>query len=281
MKSNEQIAILMATYNGAAFVGEQIDSILAQTAHAWHLFVHDDGSDDGTMAVLQRYADREPQRITLLSYASQGGACRNFLSMLETVEAGYYMFCDQDDVWLPEKIEVTWQRMKDLELQHGDATPIIVHSDLSIVDAQLNELSPSFISNQRIRLDAIRQYADYAATNTVTGCTMMMNLAAKRCMARPAAKALMHDAWICLSVAANNGIVSFIDRPLVRYRQHGSNTLGALDMSKLTLGHKLSHALEHLRHDVAHFRQMNAVRPLSPVAFVKAKLKYRKNRNQS
>ena len=85
----QTIAILMATYNGERFLREQLDSIMVQTCHDWHLYVHDDGSTDATMDILKDYAGRFPQQISLLDYASQGGACRNFLSMMERVDAIY------------------------------------------------------------------------------------------------------------------------------------------------------------------------------------------------
>lgn len=108
------IAILMATYNGEKYLGEQIESILAQTYKDWHLYIHDDGSKDNTVTILKEFVAKHSQQITLLEYSSQGGACRNFLSMLERVDAPYYMFSDQDDVWLNEKIEIEYKKIKEL-----------------------------------------------------------------------------------------------------------------------------------------------------------------------
>lgn len=272
----QQIAILMATYNGEAFLSEQLDSLLGQTFADWHLYIHDDGSADGTAGLLSQYARQYPQQITLLNYPPQGGACRNFMSLLDAVEAPYYMFCDQDDVWLPMKVEKTLERMKLLERQQPSAGPVIVHTDLQVADARLNITAPSFIRSQQIKLERITTFEDYAATNTVTGCAMMLNHQAKLCIRRPFDKAIMHDAWICLSVVAAGGIVNFIDEPLVSYRQHVSNTLGARDMSRQTTLHKLRNLRQMAKADTAHYREMNAVRPLSPWAFIKAKWRYRR-----
>ena len=130
------IAILMATYNGEKYLREQIDSLLNQTCQDWHLYVHDDGSKDGTVNIVKSYAERYPDKVTLLDYPPQGGACRNFLSLLEKAEARYYMFCDQDDVWLPEKIALSLEEMKRQEALHLQK-PVVIHTDLHIVDDKL------------------------------------------------------------------------------------------------------------------------------------------------
>lgn len=271
----EQIAILMATYNGEKYLGEQIDSLLAQTCKDWHLYIHDDGSKDCTLSIIKEYIMHHSDRITLLDYPSQGGACHNFLSILEKVDAPYYMFCDQDDVWLPEKTEKTFRRMQEVELQSPER-PVIVHSDLILVDKSLNILDTSFIRNQHIKINAIKTFEDYSATNTVTGCTMLFNHYVKESIKKPYDKAIMHDAWVCLSVASQQGIVDFIDEPLIKYRQHSDNTLGARNMSQQTLMHKLKYIHQQISDNIRHYQEMNAVRPLSIFDFLKAKLRYKK-----
>lgn len=269
------IAILMATCNGALYLREQIDSLLCQTFTNWHLYIHDDGSIDGTRDIIDCYIQAYPAKITLLDYPTQGSACRNFFSLLETVDAPYYMFCDQDDVWLPEKIEKTFGRMQALERQFP-GKPVIVHSDLMLVDEALHTLDTSFIRNQQIKLEAIKTFEDYAATNTMTGCTMLFNNQTKQCTKRPYEKAIMHDAWICLSIVSQQGIVDFIDESLIKYRQHSNNTLGAQDMSKQTLGHKLKHIRRQISDNIRHYQEMNAVKRLSAIDFLKAKLRYKR-----
>ena len=273
---NYRIAILMATYNGEKYLREQIDSIISQTCQDWHLYIHDDGSKDSTIAIIKDYICQYPDSITLLDYPPQGGACWNFLSMLEKVEAPYYMFCDQDDVWLPEKIEKTYKRMLEFEKQYPER-PMIVHSDLMIVDESLNMLDSSFIRNQQIKIEAIKLFEDYAATNTVTGCTMLFNQHAKQCIKKPYDKAMMHDSWICLSVVSQQGVVEFIDEPLIKYRQHSDNTLGARDMSRQTLTHKLKHIRQQICNNIRHYQEMNAVRRLSVIDFIESKLRYKKH----
>lgn len=276
MKCENKIAILMATYNGAMYIREQMDSLLCQTFTDWHLYIHDDGSTDETADIIAGYVQANPDKITVLTYPSQGGACHNFFSLLEAVEAPYYMFCDQDDVWLTEKIEKSFARMTQTERDHPGKA-ILVHSDLLLTDARLNVTSSSFLSNQRIRTDVIKTFEDYAATNTVTGCTTLFNQQAKASIKRPYKKAIMHDAWLCLSVVADDGIIELVNEPLLKYRQHAGNALGSTDMSRQTTLHKLLNIKRIVTADIRHYREMNAIKPISLWSFIKAKWHYRKN----
>lgn len=264
----------MATYIGERYLSEQIDSILAQTCQDWHLYIHDDGSTDHTVDIIKDYISQHPHQITLLDYPSQGGACLNFMSMLERIDAPYYMFCDQDDVWLPKKIETVYQRIKEIENKQPEA-PVIVNTDLIVVDENLKVISPSFWAYSGIKTSFLKKYVDYAANNAVTGCTMLFNKAAKQVIKRPYQEAPMHDSWITLSVAAVNGIVDYIQQPFVLYRQHGKNTLGVRDVREMTWKYRIRNAVLMFRKNQTHFKQMNAIRPVSLTDYIIAKIKYK------
>lgn len=271
---NNHIAILMATYNGERYLSEQIRSILTQTCQDWHLYIHDDGSTDKTVDMLKEYVFQYPHQITLLDYPSQGGACLNFMSMLEQVDAPHYMFCDQDDVWLPEKIETEYLKIQEIEKKLPE-TPIIVNTDLTVVDENLKCISHSFWELSGINTHFLRKYVDYAANNAVTGCTMLFNKAVKRAIKHPYKEALMHDSWITLSVAAAKGTIYYIPQQLVLYRQHGHNTLGVRDVKELTWKYRLRNAILMLKKNQAHYRQMNAISPISLTNYIIAKIRYK------
>lgn len=275
IKSASQIAILMATYNGDKYLREQIDSLFAQTYQDWHLYIHDDGSKDNTITIINEYAQHHPDKITLLEYSSQGGACRNFLSMLESVDASYYMFCDQDDVWLPEKTELEMKQMKLIE-QQDKSFPIIINTDLTVVDLHLNIISSSFWKYERIYPEYFKKFEDFAAMNIATGCTMLFNHCTKEAIIKPYDKALMHDAWITLCAINAHGIINNIITPTVMYRQHGNNTLGARDARKLTLTYRILHIIKILQLNISHYNQLNAVRTISVWRYICSKIKYRK-----
>lgn len=111
VKCPTEIAILMATYNGEKFLREQIDSIIKQTNNNWTLYIHDDGSTDSTLSIVQQYC-REHENIIFLEDEVKGrGAAQSFFYMLESIDSLYYMFCDQDDYWQPDKVEVSYSQL--------------------------------------------------------------------------------------------------------------------------------------------------------------------------
>ena len=229
------VDILLATWNGDTYLGVQIDSILAQTHTNWRLLIRDDGSSDGTPGIIRHYAAKFPDRIEIVDAEGKNlGACGNFAALLERSTADYAMFCDQDDIWLPEKVEVLLAKMQDMEGKHGVACPLLVHSDLKVADGDLDVVAPSFWGYQRLNPEKGRFLNRLLIQNTVTGCAMMMNSRLREIALPIHAQARMHDWWIAL-VAAAFGEIGYVRRPLVLYRQHGGNTLGAKRWDVFTL----------------------------------------------
>ena len=229
--SEPLIDILMATYNGERFVGEQIESIQAQTYGNWRLLVSDDCSSDGTLDVVRRYA-AEDERIRLVSEGVRyGGAKENFFALMGRSEAPYAMFCDQDDVWLPEKVQKSFDLMRVHEQENGFDKPILVFTDMKVVDEQLNVIDESF--ERFSSIDPRRtKFQQVVAQSLGAGCTMMVNERARHVAMRVNSydKVIMHDWWLCL-VAASFGCIGYLDESTSLYRQHGLNEIGALEYS--------------------------------------------------
>ena len=256
-RRNEQIAILMATYNGKKYLGEQIDSFLSQTSNLWHLYVHDDGSTDGTIELLNDYVNKYPDKVTVLDYSSQGGALQNFMSLLERVEADYYMFSDQDDVWHPTKIEKSYQAMKEQEAIHP-GKPIIVHTDVRVVDGSLRLLHPSYREYGHIYPEKVTCFKE-CVINVTLGCAMLFNKKSREVsISRPWKHALMHDGWVTTRTYAEHGIVYAIPESLMEYRNHGDNTIGATDGSRFTLVYRITHFREMLRLNMQQYRMLRS-----------------------
>lgn len=232
MHSTDKIAILMATYNGEKYICQQIDSILSQTCKDWELYIHDDGSTDNTIAAVESYVEKYPNKIHLIDGKSTGGAKYNFFYMFGQVEATYYMTCDQDDVWLDKKIELTYDKM--LTIENKADVPCLVYTELRVVDSELNTIADTMSGYQSLDCHK-RTINQFILQNSVTGCTMMVNRALRDKMLRitDIDNTIMHDWWAAL-VAAQFGKTAFIDEPTILYRQHGDNSLGALGINKLS-----------------------------------------------
>ena len=220
------VEILMAVYNGEKYIGEQIDSILSQTYQNWFLVIRDDGSTDETVDIIGHYIRQHPQKIKLISgNGNHIGSSMSFSRLLEHSEAVCIMLCDQDDVWLPDKINLSLQKLRELEEKYGNQRPLLVFTDLVVVDSGLNVIHDSFWDYQRINPD--RTAANQLIVeNVVTGCTMMMNAALRRIVRAIHPNAIMHDQWIAL-VCSVFGAMDYVKTPTVLYRQHGVNQLGA------------------------------------------------------
>ena len=225
------VDILMATYNGERFVGEQIESIQAQTYGKWRLLVSDDCSSDGTLDVVRRYAAGD-ERIRIVSEGVRyGGAKENFFALMGKYEAPYAMFCDQDDVWLPEKVEKSLTAMRALEEEHSVAVPLLVFCDMKVVDSELNVIHESFEKSSRFDPSRLA-FPQLAALNVAAGCCQCFNeKLVETCLACADATDIeIHDWWTML-VASALGAISYIDEPLSLYRQHGQNEVGANDFN--------------------------------------------------
>lgn len=263
----------MATYNGATYIPEQIESIVNQSYTDWELYIQDDGSTDNTLNVINGFTQQHAN-IHFLGQTKGLGAKENFFSMLQQVDSPYYMFCDQDDVWLPNKVETEFQQMV---LAENDATdkPILVFSDLYVVDSQLNILYDSFFSFEGIYPEFLTTFNDASASNLVTGCTMLFNRAAKNAIQYPTRSATMHDVWITLCVMKANGLLKCISSPLVYYRQHGSNTLGANSIKRLTLVYRLKHIRQNYLLNLQHHNMLKALGYGSWLKFIYYRLRYK------
>lgn len=219
------IDILLASYNGEKYIAEQIDSILNQTYKDWFLYIKDDCSTDNTVKIIKDYENSYKDKIKVITSDIKSGSAKdNFFSMLKYSENEYIMTCDQDDVWLPNKIEITIYKILEAEKEDKDI-PILVHTDLKVVDEKLNKITDSLIKMQN--LDSSRdKLNNLLVQNIVTGCTVMVNRNLLNYIKIVPRKAIMHDWWMAL-LASALGKLYFIDTPTVLYRQHRNNDVGA------------------------------------------------------
>jgi len=219
------IEVLLSTYNGEKYLGEFLDSLLSQTHDDFKVLVRDDGSSDDTIPIIEHYKEKFAGRMIQVSEPDENvGPSRSFSSLMMASTADYVLFADQDDVWLPNKIQLLYVEMQEQESKHPDA-PILVQCDLEVVDEKLNCIAPSFWEFQGLNPTRNR-LADIVMQNTVTGCAVMLNRKLVTRVKGVPESAIMHDWWIALVAAAFGYIVS-VPVSLIRYRQHGLNSVGA------------------------------------------------------
>lgn len=223
---DDDVQVLLAVYNGEKYLEEQLDSLFRQTHRRFRVTVRDNHSTDGTRRLLRRWQGRHPGKIELIEGDRNLGVIGNFAALLDKADAPYVMLSDADDVWLPDKMEKTLKSMREAERACGKAMPVLVHTDLRVVDETLSLLQPSFWRMSKLDGSAPCLLNRALTENAVSGCTAMLNRALVE-LARPIpAEVPMHDAWIGLVAAAFGNVVPLTEATVL-YRQHGNNAAGA------------------------------------------------------
>lgn len=220
------LSILLATYNSSQYLEEQINSLINQVDKRWKLFIRDDGSKDDTIEIIKKYTLKYDNIFFLQDNLTGLGPMKSFMKLLSETDSDYYMFCDHDDVWLPEKIRTIKNKMVEMEELYNDK-PIIIHSDLKVVNNKLKTIHESFWKSSGIKPNVLTNKYFIQVFNCVTGCTMMFNKKVKEYVFPYPSNAPMHDWWLAIMTLKNNGIVKGISSPTILYRQHTFNEVGA------------------------------------------------------
>ena len=219
IQNHNRIAVVMATYNGAVFIEQQLHSLLQQTLQPDLVIIRDDASEDATFEILTRYANqrgfkvsKNPQRL---------GVNENFAKAVADVPDGYLIaFCDQDDYWLPEKLEKSVQLLTSLTTD--PTQPAMVYSDLMLMN-KAGELIHTSVHQQRGQHRYEHVWDTFLYGNMVSGCTIVMNPAMKSLMAAlPPRGDFIYDAWLAMA-AFGFGKIAQLPQPLIHYRQHTQN----------------------------------------------------------
>lgn len=233
--ADKSVSIVIATYNGGAYVAEQIESILNSeefSSIVKEIIITDDGSTDETLNIVSEYANNY-DFIRLYKTSKNTGVINNFMNGLSYATGEYFMFCDQDDFWLPHKLKVMYKKIIDMEVEYGRATPLLAFSDLKIVDNKLNEINPSFLAFNRVALPKAYELGHLLLNNIAPGCVCVFNKALVANVDIKSTKGwLMHDWWFLL-IAATLGQIGVVEEALMLYRQHGNNVVGASRVSTI------------------------------------------------
>lgn len=249
------VDIIAALFNGALYLEDLLASLQAQTHREWRLWLRDDGSTDATLEIVHRFAATDPRIVLLESGGPRLGPPASFGWLLDRVspDSQYVMCADQDDVWLPEKISRTLSTMQGAEA--AAPGPVLVHTDLTVVDEQLRMIHPSFWRFTGIRPEPV-SLRRLIVQNVATGATVMLNRSLRELAGQVPADAVYQD-WWWACVAAAFGRVVPVHESTILYRQHGANAVGAgrgAQLGWLALAGLAREALgrsAHLRFEIA------------------------------
>lgn len=229
------VNIIMCTYNGGKYVREQLQSIVNNTANDWKIFVFDDQSTDDTLEIIGQFQKKYPDKVMVNINKIKKGAIVNFLSSiygigLKMKDNDFIMLCDQDDVWNPDKIQKTAKGMNELISEYGNHMPLLVCTDVTVVDERMHIINESFRKMNHYHIKRF-DFSHLIMENKVQGCTVMINKSLALMLDRLPAGAIMHDAWLGF-IAAAFGKIKYIDEPTMKYRQHQGNVQGSLEFKE-------------------------------------------------
>lgn len=218
-----KVSILLSSFNGEKYLKQQIDSLLNQTYKDFNLYIRDDGSIDSSINIINSYDD---SRINLITDSFGNiGPTGSFIELIRNVSSDIYLFCDQDDIWLSNKLEKTVNSM----IKIGINNLILFHSDLELVDSNMTHYNLTFNCLEKIRIPEDYEFKQLLLQNCVVGCTIgITNSLVEKSKVREINynHIAMHDWWFAL-VAKKFGIVEFSETPTILYRQHANNTSGS------------------------------------------------------
>lgn len=211
------VSIVLATYNGEKFIRQQLDSVIHQTYHQLEITISDDGSTDNTWDILKEYQVSD-SRIRIMRNEKNLGYTRNFERAIQITQGEYVAICDQDDIWRPEKIETLMRHIQGF--------------DLCFSDSELIDENGSLLNRKLSDLKNVRTYTNclpFVIGNCVPGHACLIRRSTLL-RALPFPDAFVYDWWLAFFVCCA-GKMTFLDEPLVQYRQHTQNAVAAVKVA--------------------------------------------------
>ncbi|EPG6258775.1 glycosyltransferase family 2 protein [Klebsiella aerogenes] len=222
MNINDKIAVLLCTYNGEKYLKEQIDSIINQTYKNWVIYVSDDGSTDGTIAILEEYQRQLGEGRLHITHGPRKGFAWNFISSLQSngSDCNYFAFCDQDDIWYDDKLE---RGVRYLASFSEFNKPAVYCGRTQLIDGDGHPIgfSPLFGYSP--------SFCNALVQSIAGGNTMILNHQARELVSQTPCydEIISHDWWIYILVSGCNGHIYYDPHPAILYRQHGQNIIGS------------------------------------------------------
>jgi len=247
--------VALCTYNGLPYLQQQLQSLLAQQRLPDHIAIFDDDSTDGTWAFLNDWAKEVCVPVSLHQNAIRQGVAKNFEAATRALDTDLIFLCDQDDIWLPDKIDVL------AKVFEAEPDVLLVHTDAQLVDGDARDLKMSMfkalgLSNDELkRMHSGDAFAVLCRRNLVTGATAAFRRSLLE-LAQPFPAGWLHDEWLAV-LAAAKGKVVLMEVSLIQYRQHGRNVVG---ISAPSLWHSAKRFWQLLFLPVGEFQRQRAAR---------------------
>lgn len=223
--SEASISIALCTFNGERYLGALLDSLLTQTTQPRELVACDDCSSDSTLELLNEFRSRAPFRVSIIPSRKHLGVIRNFEVAFSACREEYIAPCDQDDVWKPDKLEILFRLAGQMKLEPGHG-PYFVHTDVDLVDSQLQKMGVTFLEHQALKPPRLQQYKTLVSQNYIPGCSSLFSRDLLDYALPIPEEAVMHDWWLAL-IASIAGEIRYDPSRTVLYRQHEENLLGS------------------------------------------------------
>lgn len=224
------VEILLATHNGEKYLEEQLDSIINQSYKNILITIRDDSSTDGTREILEKYSKKFSTKIQVFCNTfAPDGPITNFSKLISISKANYIMFADQDDFWYSDKVSKLLEKIKLMETEYGQQSPLLVHSDLKVANNNLEVIHSSFWKYAGLKYEN-NAFGRLLVQNVITGSASIFNRALANAATNIPNEAIMHDWWLAL-IASAIGQIGAINESTSLYRQHDDNTLGAKEYS--------------------------------------------------
>lgn len=247
--TDRSVDILLALFNGGRYLNELLASLDSQSHANWRLIARDDGSKDATMSMLEEFKRKHPNRVRIIEdNLGNVGVVKNFELLMKASSAEYIMFADQDDIWFPEKIQLTLEKMRSLE-SNCPHQPSLVFTDSSVYFDKSQVVKESCWRYSGFYPEFALSFKGAMVQNVASGCTMMINRRVIQSIRPIPSHAIMHDWWLLMYVLAF-GRVDFVNTPTLLYRQHQGNDTGAARWSWRYIARVILSRKSSLRHSI-------------------------------
>lgn len=235
---NQLISICLATYNGERYIKEQLDSLCAQTYKDIEILIQDDNSSDATVDIIKSY-QKKYDNIHLFRNESNIGYIKNFESLIKKAQGAYIALCDQDDIWVENKLELLLENIK---------TNSLIYSNSLLIDAHGKSLGKTLKDKLKNNFISSKEPLNFLYDNSVSAHALLFKKELLETLF-PFPKHIYFDAWIALNAANANG-VKYLDKELVLYRQHDANTLGNVQKKSLSTTKKITNKAQKKERDI-------------------------------